>query len=116
MKIIQSGGFLGRLLWPLLKTGLPLLKNVLKPLAKIIFIPLGLTTAISAADVRIRKNFYDLLVLWSIIRAIKQKMEDLLKIVKSLEDSGLLIKVITQTIENETEGKRGGFFGKLIGT
>ena len=96
---------------------MPLLKNVLKPLAKIIFIPLGLTTAISAADVRIRKkNSYDLLDLWSIIRAIKQKMEDILKIVKSLEDSSLLIKVITQTIENKTEAERGGFFGKLIGT
>ena len=33
-KMIQSGGFLGRLLGPLLKTGLPLIKNVIKPLAK----------------------------------------------------------------------------------
>ena len=42
-KIIQSGGFLGRLLAPLLKTGLPLIKNLIKPLAKSVFIPLGLT-------------------------------------------------------------------------
>ena len=48
-KIIQSGGFLGRLLGPLLKTGLPLIKNVIKPLAKIILIPLGLTAAAAAA-------------------------------------------------------------------
>ena len=40
-KIGQSGGFLGRLLGPLLKTGLPLIGNVLKPLAKNVFIPLG---------------------------------------------------------------------------
>ena len=42
-KMIQSGGFLGRLLSPLLKTGLPLIKNVIKPLAKGLLIPLGLT-------------------------------------------------------------------------
>ena len=52
-KMIQSGGFLGRLLGPLLKTGLPLIKNVIKPLAKSVLIPLGLTAAASAADVGI---------------------------------------------------------------
>ena len=50
-KMIQSGGFLGRLLGPLLKTGLPLMKNLIKPLAKSVLIPLVLTTAAaSAAD------------------------------------------------------------------
>ena len=44
-KIIQSGGFFGRLLGPLLKTGLQLIKNVIKPLAKSVFIPSGLTAA-----------------------------------------------------------------------
>ena len=44
-KIWESGGFLGTLLGPLLKTGLPLMKNVLKPLAKSISIPLGVTAA-----------------------------------------------------------------------
>ena len=52
-KIIQPGGFLGKLLGPLLKTGLPLIKNVIKPLAKSVLIPLGLTAAASAADVGI---------------------------------------------------------------
>ena len=55
-KIIQSGGFLGRLLYPLLKTGLPLIKNVIKPLAKSVLIPLGLTAAASAADEGIHKK------------------------------------------------------------
>ena len=55
-KIMQSGGFLGRLLGPLLKTGLPLMKNVIKPLAKSVLIPLGLTAAASAADAGIHKN------------------------------------------------------------
>ena len=48
--MIQSGGFLGRLLGPLLKTGLPLIQNVIKPLAKKVLIPLGLTAATSSAD------------------------------------------------------------------
>ena len=55
-KMIQSGGFLGRLLGPLLKTGLPLIKNVIKPLAKSVLIPLGLTAAASAADAGIHKT------------------------------------------------------------
>ena len=55
--MIQSGGFLGRLLGPLLKTGLPLIKNVIKPLAKIVLIPLGLTVAASAADAGIHKKY-----------------------------------------------------------
>ena len=55
--MIQSGGFLGRLLGPLLKTGLPLIKNVIKPLAKSVLIPLGLTAAASAADPGIHKKY-----------------------------------------------------------
>ena len=55
-KMIQSGGFLGRLLGPLLKTGLPLMKNVIKPLAKSVLIPLGLTAAASAADAGINEK------------------------------------------------------------
>ena len=55
-KIIQSGGFLGKLLGPLLKTALALIKNVIKLLAKSVLIPLGLTTAASAADARIHKK------------------------------------------------------------
>ena len=54
--MIQSGGFLGRLLDPLLRTGLPLLKNVIKLLAKSVLIPLGLTAASSAADAGIHKK------------------------------------------------------------
>ena len=55
--MIQSGVFLGRLLGPLLKTGLPLIKNVIKPLAKSVLIPLGLTAAASAADAGIHKKY-----------------------------------------------------------
>ena len=59
--MIQSGGFLGRLLGPLLKPGLPLIKNVIQSLAKSILIPLGLTAAASTADARIQKKNW----LWS---------------------------------------------------
>ena len=55
-KIIQSGEFLRRLLGPLLKTGLPLIKNVIKPLTKSVLIHLGLTTAASAAHAGIHKK------------------------------------------------------------
>ena len=48
--MIQSGGFLVKLLDPLLKTGLPLMKSVIQPLAKSVLIPLGSTAAASAAD------------------------------------------------------------------
>ena len=55
-KMIQSGGLLGRLLGPLLKTGLLLIKNVIKPLAKSVLIPIGLTAAALAADAGIHKK------------------------------------------------------------
>ena len=58
--MIQSGGFLGRLFGSLLKTGLPLRKNVIKPLVKSLLIPLGLTAAASGADAEIHKK-----ILWS---------------------------------------------------
>ena len=56
-KMLQSGGFLGRLLGPLLKSGLLLIKNVIKPLAKIVLIPLALTAAASALDAGIHKKY-----------------------------------------------------------
>ena len=60
-KIGQSGGFLGILLGPLLKTGLPLMEDILKPLSKIVLIPLGLTAAAAAAttDASIQKTFFN---------------------------------------------------------
>ena len=54
--MIQSGEFLGRFIGPLLKTGLPLMKNVIQPLPKIVLIPLRLIAAASATDERIHKK------------------------------------------------------------
>ena len=57
-KTRQPGGFLGRLLGLLLNTGLSLMKNVLKPLAKSVLIPLGLTVSASATDAAIHKKTF----------------------------------------------------------
>ena len=88
-KMIQSGGFLSRLLGPLLKTVLPLIKNVIKPLAKSILVPLGLTAATSAADAGMHKNVLESGNTTTLIIS-NNRIEDIIKIVKSLEDSGLL--------------------------
>ena len=105
--MIQSVGFLGRLLVPLLKTGLPLIKNVIKQLAGIILIPLGLT---AAADAGIHKKILESrrrhsssLILRPPLRNAphnntttlimsNDEVKDIIEIVKSLEDSGLLLK------------------------
>ena len=86
-KMIQSGGFLGRLLGPLLNTGLPLIKNVIKPLAKSVLIPLGVTAAASASDAGIHKKILGSGSTTLIIS--NNEIEDIIKIVKYLEDSGL---------------------------
>ena len=57
-KIWQSGGFLGTVLGPLLKTELPLIGNMLKPLSKSVLLPLGLTEAASATDATIQNKTY----------------------------------------------------------
>ena len=56
-KMIQLRGVLGRLIGPLIKTGLPLIKNIIKPLATSVLIPLGITAAGSVADARIHKKY-----------------------------------------------------------
>ena len=93
LKMIQSGRFLGKLLRPLLKTGLPLMKNVITPLAKSVLIPLGLTAAASAADAGIHKKILGSSGHTTLIISNKE-MEDFIKIVKSLEDSGLLLNEV----------------------
>ena len=113
--MIQSGGFLGKLLGLLLKTGLPMMKSVIKPLAKSVLIPLGLTAAASAADAGIHKK-----ILGSgnntILIISNNEIEGLIKIVKSLEDSGLLLKRVTESVQNEIKEQKGGFLSMLLGT
>ena len=80
------------------------MKNVLKILAKSVLILLGLTAAASAPDAAIRKKIFG-----SGMTSNKQ-MNDIMRIVKSPEEFGLLIKGIIETIKNETNEQKRGFF------
>ena len=111
--MIQSGGFLGRLLGPLLK--LPLIINAIKRLAKSVLIPLGLTAVASAADAGIHKKILGSGNTTTLIIS-NYEIEDIIKIVKSLEGSGLLLKGVTETVQNEVKEQKGGFLSMLLGT
>ena len=100
-KIGQPGGFLGRLLRPSLNIGLPLMKNVLKLLA-------------SATDAAIQKKIFGSGMTTLIIS--NKEMDDIMKIVKSLKESGLLIKGVNETIQNEAKEQKGGILSMLLGT
>ena len=113
-KMVQLRGFLFRLLGPLTKTGLPLIENVYKSLAKSFLIPLGLTAATSATDMVIQTKTFGSGMTISI--TLNEEMDDIMKIVKSLKESDLLIKDISETIENEAKGQKVGVLGMLLGT
>ena len=108
-KLIQSGGFLGKLFsklaGPLMKVAMPLAKNVLAPL--------GLTVAMSAIDGSIQKKIHG-----SGIKLIieAEDMQDIIKIIKELENYDILLKGVSKTIENEIKEQRGGFLSMLLGT
>ena len=108
-KLIQSGGFLGKslskLAGPLMKVAMPLAKNVLAPL--------GLTAAMSAIDGSIQKKIHG-----SGIKLIieEEDMQDIIKLIKELENSDILLKGVSKTIENEIKEQRRGFLGMLLGT
>ena len=110
---MQSGGFLGRLLGSLLKTGLPLIRNVLKPLAKSVLIPLGLTAAASATDAAIHKKMFGSGNTTLLIS--NKEMTDIMKIITSLEESGLLIKSVREIIKNEAKEQKRWFLSMLLG-
>ena len=98
----------------LLKTGLSFMKSVIQPLAKSALIPLGLTAAALAADARIYKKILGSGHNATLIIS-DDEMEDILKIVKSLEDSELLLKGVSETI-NKVKEQKGGFLSMLLGT
>ena len=109
--MIQSGKILGGLLGPLLKTGLSLMKNGIKPLAKSVSIPLGLTAAASAADTGIHKKISGS---GTTLIMSNDEMKDIIKIVKSLENSGLLLKGVSKTIQNDAKEQKRGFLSMLL--
>ena len=108
-KLIQSGGFLGKLLsklaGPLMKVAMPLAKNVLAPL--------GLTATMSTIDGSIQKKIHG-----SGVELIieEEDTKDIMKIIEALENSGILLKGVSKTIENETKEQRGGYLSMLLGT
>ena len=90
------------------------MKNVLKLLAKNVLIPLGLTAAASAIDAAIRKKILESSMTTLIIS--NEEIDDIMKSIKSLEESGLWSKGVTKTIENEAKELKSGFIGMLLGT
>ena len=91
---------------------MPLIGNVLKPLAKSVLISLGLTAAASATDAAIHKKMFGSRTTTLIIS--NEEMNDIMKIVKSLEESDLWIKSVSKTIENEAKEQKGTFLGMLL--
>ena len=108
-KLIQSGGFLGKLLSKLAGS----LMKVAMPLAKNALAPLGLTAAMSAIDGSIQKKIHG-----SGVKLIieQEDMNDIMKIIEALENSSILLKGVSKTIENETKEQTGGFLSMLLGT
>ena len=114
--MIQSGGFLGNLLGkvagPLMKVAMPLAKNVLAPL--------GISAAMSAIDGSIKKKMFGSGATKGVgttnLIISNDEMDDILEIVKSLENSGLLLKGVSETIQHEAKEQRGGFLSILLGT
>ena len=90
------------------------MKNVLKPLAKGVLTPLGLTAAISATDAAIQEKIFRSYLTTLIIS--NEEMNVILKTVNSLEESGLLIKNVTKAIKKEAKEQSGIFLGMLLGS
>ena len=103
---MQKGGFL-KFLMPLLKSGLPLLQSVVKPLGM-----LDLTAAASATDAAIKKKILGSGNHTTLIIS-NDDMQDLLKIVKSLEDSGILLDGITETVKMKLKSKKVVFYQRF---
>ena len=109
-KIIQSGGFLGSLLSKLAG----LLMKVAVPLAKNFLAPLGITAAGSAIDAEIQKKIHGSGT--TTLTISNEEMNDIMKIVRALEDSNILLKGLAKTIKNETKEQKGGFLSITLGT
>ena len=97
------------------------MKNALKPLAKNVLIPSRLKAVASARDAAIHKKIFrsgtrpsDLAKQTTLLIS-NEEMNDILKVVKSREESSLLIKGVSEIIKNETRERLGGYFSILLG-
>ena len=121
-KIRKSGRFFGSLLGSSLKTRLPLTGNELKPLVKRVLVPLGLTVTASRADAAIHKEMLgsgcpmDLISRATTLMISNKKINDIMKIVNSLEKSSLFKKAVSETIKNKAKEQKGEFLTMLLGT
>ena len=108
-KIIKSGGLLGslwsKLAGTLMKAAVSLAKNVLAPLE--------ITAAASVIDAGIQTKIHGSGTTTLIIS--NEEMNDIVKIVQALEDSNILLKGVTKTINNETKEQKGVFLSMLLG-
>ena len=93
---------------------MPLIRNLLELLAKNVLIPLWLTTAASTTDAAIHKKMFGSGYATLIIS--NKELEDIMKIINFLDDSGLLIKGVSETIKNEARGQKEEFLGMPLGT
>ena len=98
---------------PLITGGLTLMKNVLTLLAKSILAQLGLTAAASATDAAIQKKKKNYELGTTTLVFSNEDLNDIIKIVKSLEESFLLIKGVSATVENEVKEQKDRFLGML---
>ena len=87
--------------------------KVAMPLAKNVLAPLGLTAAMSAIDGSIQKKIHGSGIKFTIE---EEDMQDIIKIIKELENSDILLEGVSKTIENEIKEQRGGFLSMLLGT
>ena len=92
------------------------MKRVIKLLAKRVLIPLGLTAAASTADAGIHKKILGSDHNNTTLIISNDEMDDILKIVKSYENFGVLLKGISETVQHEAKKQRGGFLSMLLGT
>ena len=95
-------------------TGLSLMRSMLTPLAKSILLPLGLTTLVSTKESVVQKKISGSSMKTLIISS--EEMEYIMKFVKSLKKSDLLIEGVSKTIKNEAKEQKGRFLGMLIDT
>ena len=99
------------------------MKNIIKPLAKSVLIPLELTAAASAADARIHKKILGsgrlsppTLQIRTTLIISNDEMKNIIEIVEYLEDCRFLFKGVSETIQNEAKKQKGGFLSMLLGT